>query len=70
MIASLNMTLLHNLPSVGHCRFLQVDIADWENTLWTEEGSEMLLSVTILHSSPAMSKRRFSIVLSLCNWVE
>lgn len=36
----------NNLPSVGHCGFLQVDIADWENTLWTEEGAEMLVSVT------------------------
>lgn len=41
--------ILH-LPSVGHCGFLQVDIADWENTLWTEEGADMLLSVTGLRS--------------------
>lgn len=33
-----NNTSWHNLPSVGHCRFLQVDIANWENTLWTQEG--------------------------------
>lgn len=26
------------LPSVGHCRLLQVHIADGEDTLWAEEG--------------------------------
>lgn len=26
-----------NLPSICHCRFLQVDIADRENSLWMEE---------------------------------
>ncbi len=30
-----------HLPSVGHCGLLQVDIADWENTLWTEREAEM-----------------------------
>lgn len=49
-----NNTHTHNLPSVGHCGFLQVDIADWENTLWTGEGAETLMSVTgICFNSPA-----------------
>lgn len=31
----------YNSPSVGYCGFLQVDIADWENTLWTEKKAQI-----------------------------